>query len=1129
MHTDVRKWLEALGLGQYADTFEENDIDGDVLSELDHESLKDLGIGSTGHRLRILKSIKSTTADELPTNEASLSPSALAPQQATPSTGDAERRQLTVMFCDLVGSTALSQDLDPEDLRRVNRAYQDACKEAIERYDGYVARYMGDGVLAYFGYPQAHEDDAERAIYAGLALVDAMKSLNSLPGAMSGSQLSTRVGIGTGPVVVGDLIGEGASQEHAVVGETANLAARLESFAKPDTVLVSPRTRALATGRFAYEDLGEQTFKGLAHPVQIWQVIGIANAGSRFEALHRTGVTPLVGRELEIGLLLERWEQAKGSEGQVVLLSGEAGIGKSRITEALKERTTDDEPFRLQYQCSPYHTNSALFPVIEHLERAADFKSKDSNDEKLEKLESLLSMGTSNSRAVAPLFAPLLSIPSEGRYPSLEMTPEQQKEMTLEALISQIQGLSRSRPALLVFEDTHWADPTSIELLEFIIGRIQTESVFVVITYRPEFVPPWAKHTHVTTLTLNRFPRGLSLDIIANVTAGKSLPEEVQKQIIDRTDGVPLFVEELTKTILESGHLNEESSRYVLSGPLSEVSIPATLHDSLMARLDQMGAVKEVAQFASVIGREFDYDLLAAACSLSVPELRHALKQLLDAELLFRTSRSPNMLYSFKHALVQDAAYESLLRETRREIHRRIAEALESHFPEVVETQPELLGHHYTEAELAEPAIEYWKRAGQRAIERSANVEAIAYLEKAVMWIWKLPESRDRSQRELELQTMIAGPLIATEGYGAEKTGRAFSRAQALSAEVGATAELFPVMYGRWVYNVCFLRHDECIQIGKQFEKLARQQTSTGPILMGHRINGINDFFMGAPNRGMERLRIVMEMHRPAEHSSLRFKYGTDPRAAALVWLSLCLWQLGYPDEARALCHESVEYAEELEHLNTRGYTECFGSSMISHLCWDPIALQRVVESVASLAKEHRLAMWTAMISFVDGYLKSRQHGDRHGIMQMQEALEELDSTLRNLLPYRLSMLADAQMRFGEVDAGLATIEQAIALTESSGERWFEAELHRIKAELVLKKGGHNAAETCLLQSLRIARSQDAKSFELRTTTSLARLWADGAKRGEALALIEPVYNWFTEGFDTPDLKEAKVLLEELA
>jgi class 3 adenylate cyclase/predicted ATPase len=1107
MLSNVAQWLEQLGLGQYAETFTENAIDWKTLPELDHNLLKELGVTAVGHRVAMLKAIAVLEA-EAPAEVPSKLP---APELKTTSS-EAERRHLTVMFCDLVGSTELSQQLDPEDLRDVNRAYQDVCKQAIERYDGFVARYMGDGVLAYFGYPQAHEDDAEGAIHAGLAIVEAVSHIKN-----QNLNLAVRVGIATGAVVVGDLIGEGASQESAVVGETPNLASRLQGLATSNSVVIGPGTQQLVSGRFKHEDLGTHSLKGLAEPVQVWRVIAPIAVESRFKARQQASMSPLVGREHEVGLLMERWAQAEEEDGQVVLLSGEAGIGKSRISEALLERTDSNKMITLRYQCSPHHTNSALYPVIQQMVQAANFDSEDKAATRLDKLTAVISRGLADVSAVMPLFAALLSIRVEGLYPLIAMPPEQQKAATLRALLDQMEALSRHQPTLMIFEDVHWADPTTLELLELVVERVQSLPIMVMITFRPEFISPWNNYSHVTALTLNRFTRGLATAMVVRLAGAKILPADLLEQIIERTDGVPLFVEELTKTILESGQM-------------SGSSIPTTLHDSLMARLDRLGAVKEVAQIASVIGREFTFDLLATISPLSFAALHDALEQLMDAELVFRRTRSQEETFTFKHALVQDAAYESLLLKTRRQLHKRIAETLESRFPETVEAQPEILGHHYTEAGIAGKAILAWQAAAQRAVERSANKEAIAYLNKALSQVSDLPDPAERSRYELNLQIAISGPLITIKGYGDEDTGRAFSRAQALSTEVGVTAELFPVMYGRWVYALSWQRYAECKDIASQFSELAGQQTNTGPQLMGHRVTGVSQFVAGLSSQARDNLESVIDVYREDEHSALRFKFGQDPSAAANAFLAPCLWQLGYPEQASKALERAVKHAAQLNHVNTLAYVNIFGGALLHQLAKDDEQLANVSATVNALASEHGLVLWKELIAIVDGWVSACCHNEPSGIDVMHRAINVSREVFSFQLPYKLSMLADGHRACGDPALGLEHIDEAIEIAHEVGERCFEPELHRVKAGLLLAAGQPIVeAEASLLESMQTARALGVRSYELRAATELARLWGESGRRGEASALLSPVYEGFTEGFNTHDLKQAGLLLAELA
>jgi class 3 adenylate cyclase len=716
---DVVIWLRSLGLGQYEAVFRQNDIDETVLPNLTAEDLKELGVGSLGHRRKILDAIAALRADTNAAPAATPGPTAV---DASPR-DTAERRQVTVMFSDMVGSTALSARMDPEDLREVISAYQKSVAEAVHRFGGFVAKYMGDGVLIYFGYSQAHEDDAERAVRAALELVAAISGLKTH------AALQTRVGIATGLVVVGDLIGSGASQEQAIVGETPNLAARLQGVAEPNSVLIAESTRRLVGNLFELDDLGPNELKGIAGPVRAWAALRPASVEGRFEAFHASGLTDLVGREEELDLLLRRWSRAKTGEGQVVLLSGEAGIGKSRLSAALLERLASELHTRIRNFCSPQHTDSAFYPIIGQMERAAELGRDDEPRAKLDKLDALLAQ-SSTSPQDAALFAEMLSLPNDGRYPAQDLTAQQRRQRTLDALVLQISALSRENPVLMIFEDAHWADPTSLELFGRIVDKIPTRRVLLIMTFRPEFEPPWVGRPHVSAVNLNRLGEREIASMIDGVTGNKPLPANIRLDIIERTDGIPLFVEEMTKAVLEAG--SSEALRTASAVPPSSLTVPASLHASLMARLDRLGSAKEVSQIGAVIGREFSHPLLAAVARKSEIELQLALDRLMAGGLLFRQGVPPFATYLFKHALVQDAAYGTLLREPRRALHARIAETLESQFAEIVENQPELLACHCTEAGLIEKAAGLWGKAGQRSLARSALIEAVAQLTRAL-------------------------------------------------------------------------------------------------------------------------------------------------------------------------------------------------------------------------------------------------------------------------------------------------------------------------------------------------------------------------------------------------------------
>ena len=1118
MPKDVSEWLEKLGLGQYTSNFTNNDIDTHLLVQLTDADLKELGISSLGHRKTILGAIETLSQNES------------EPTTNITSKGEAEHRQLTVMFCDLVGSTELSQQLDPEDLRDVNRAYQDACKAAIERYGGYVARYMGDGVLVYFGYPQAHEDDAERAIHAGLSVIVAMNELNETFSEKLGIELGVRVGIATGSVVVGDLIGEGASQESAVVGETPNLAARLQGIAGVNCVTIASSTYDLAGGRFEYKDLGTHEVKGIAELVQVWQVIAPSAAESRFEALHRAGVTPLIGREHEIGLLLERWQYAKEGDGQVALLSGEPGIGKSRVSEILRERAAKDAPTRLRYQCSPYHTNSVLHPVIEQLERAAGFESEDSEKARLEKLESLISQATQEFDVIAPLFASLLSIPVEDRYPPLEMAPERQKEATLDTLVSQMESLSQTRPVLLLFEDVQWADPTSIELLGLIVSRVQSVRVLVVITFRPEFSPPWTDHSHVTSLALNRFSRSQTIAMVDQVTGGKTLPDEVRTQIIEKTDGVPMFIEELTKTVIESELLKDDGSQYTLDGPLPALAIPSTLHDSLMARLDRFAPVKEVAQTAAVIGREFSHELLAAVSPLAQNELRDALNQLEDAALIFPLGSPQRVRYVFKHALVRDAAYQSLLKIKRRELHGRIAIALEDEFAERVETEPELLAHHFTEAAITEPALDYWLRAGQRAVERCAYVEASSHLERGLALVETLPEGELRIRKEITFRVAMGVPLQNVVGTASPEVEESYGRAQVLCEQLGETEQLFPVLWGLWFHYTNRCQHRRACVLADQLLEVGLQRNDEALLLEAHHCQWASRFLLGEPGATLDHAEQGMQLYRAEDHHVLSFTYGGhDPGACARDHSAFALWLLGYPEQAQERSNMAIGLVRELGHSRTLIIST--ETRLILSTC------QRdhrdVAQQTKILLELYRVEQTIDMVDWINaarGWAMFEQGKRETGMGMIRETvMSELwdDPWSASLI----SLMAVALGQHGDVDEGLVLMNELLRRSQRDDVHWWEAELHRVKGELLLMDTPDDPgnAEGLFKQAIEIARVQSAKSLELRAAVSLARLWQEREIRGEARDLLAPVFGWFTEGFGTPDLIEAKKVLAELA
>jgi class 3 adenylate cyclase len=830
----IADWLKKLGMSEYAQRFVENRIDLSVLPDLTDQDLEKMGV-LLGDRRKMLRAI-----GDLGTAPGTVTAPS-APVETEPTRqDDAERRQLTVMFTDLVGSTALSTKLDPEDLRSVIGAYHKCVAETVARFDGFVAKYMGDGVLVYFGYPQAHEHDAERAVRSGLALVEAVPKLAT----NAGSPLQVRIAIATGLVVVGDLIGSGAAREQAIVGETPNLAGRLQALAEPGAVVIASSTRNLMGGLFEYRDLGVVSLKGFAENVPAWQVVGAGAAESRFEAL-RTATTPLVGRDEEIDLLMRRWAQAKRGEGCVVLISGEPGIGKSRVAQAVLEQLSGEPHTRLRSFCSPHHQDSALYPTITRLERAAGFRREDTHEQRLDKLERVLGQATNDLGDAVPLLAALLSIPTGDRYPPLNLSPQKQKAKTLHALLAQVEGLATKQPVLTLWEDVHWSDPSSRELLDLTVDRVPSLPVLLIITYRPEFMPPWVGRSHVTLLALNRLPPRRCAEMIVRVAEGKGLPTEVTNQIIDRTDGIPLFIEELTKTIIESGVLNDAGDRYTLVGPLPPPAIPTSLNASLLARLDRLAPSHEVAQLGAALGRQFSHELISAAAAMPQQQLDDALAQLVSAELIFRRGTPPDAEYTFKHALVQDAAYGTLLRSRRQQIHARIAATLENQFTEIVSAQPQIVAQHCAEAGLNEKAIGHWLKAGQHAVARSAMMEAVAQLRKGLDLLAVLPDGRSRQRHELDLRISLAQAQSATRGLAAIEASDNYARARLLAEQLDLPDYLFGSLHGQFLFYLLRAEHKLARSCAEQMEKIGKERNNPAMVLFGRLRQAVTYLYRG--------------------------------------------------------------------------------------------------------------------------------------------------------------------------------------------------------------------------------------------------------------------------------------------
>jgi class 3 adenylate cyclase/predicted ATPase len=1115
----ISDWLNQLGMSEYAQHFVENRIDFSVLPDLTEQHLKDLGI-ALGDRLKLLRAIRDIGST--PATSAKLSSS--EPKAAEV----AERRQVTVMFCDLVGSTALSARMDPEDLREVIASYQRCVAKVVRHFDGFVARYVGDGVLVYFGYPHAHEDDAERAVRTALELVARISELEMRP------QLQARIGIATGLVVVGDVISSGEAQERGMVGETPNLAARLQAMAEAGGIVIAGSTRRLLGNLFELDDLGAKEVKGIDKPVCAWAVLRASSAASRFEALHTTGLTALVGREEELDLLLQRWSRAKAGEGQVVLLSGEPGIGKSRLTAALLERLGGEPHTRLRYFCSPQHTDSALYPILVQMQRAAGLAHDDNSQTQLDKLDALLAP-TATSREEIALIAEMMSLPNDGRYPALALAPQQRRQKTLEALGSQLEALARQNPLLMIFEDAHWSDPTSLEALGRAVNRIGSLRVLLVVASRSEFEPPWIGLPHVTLVTLNRLALCDVSTMIDHIVGNKLLAPDIRRDIIERTDGIPLFVEEMTNAVLEAGNEND-ARRTAAAIPLPALAVPATLQASLLARLDRLGPAKEVAQIGATIGREFSHAQLAAVVRKSEPELQSALDRLIAAGLLFRQGLPPHASYLFKHALVQDVAYGTLLREPRRALHARIAETLETQFAEIAENQPELLARHCTDAGLTEKAALLWGKAGQRSLARSALVEAAAQLTRALTQIAALPSSTALRREEIKQQIGLTNALMHTKGYAAPETKVSMDRARSLIERAEALGEppedpllLFSVLYGFW--SASFIAFDGAAarELATQILALAEKQVAPVQRLIAHRLMGTSLLFTGDIARARAHCDQAIVLYDPVAHRPLVTTFGQDIRVAILCYRAWALWVLGYPDAALADTRQALKHAREIGHAATLMQALQF-TPFVNMCCGNAAAANALADELVAVADEKGAPLWKALGMLNQGCLLTWAGRASDAVQKMIAAIAALRATGANVwLPSNLSFLARAHADVGQLDDAWRCIFAAMKAAETTGEKWFEAELHRMAGEIALSSGPDaNKAEMYFQQALAIARAQQAKSWELRATMSLARLWCDQGKRDQARDLLTPVYGWFTQGFDTRDLKETKTVLDEL-
>jgi class 3 adenylate cyclase len=1111
MPNDVSQWLVKLGLSEYVSNFADNDIDSRLLAQLTNDDLKELGIGSLGHRKTILGAIEASN------QEGSI------PGPVTAQKESAERRQLTVMFCDLVGSTEMSQRLDPEDLRPLITSYQSACNIAITRFDGYVARYMGDGMLVYFGYPVAHEDDAERAVRAGL---DIIKEVALLDPAYD-VDLKVRVGIATGMVVAGDIVGEGASEERTVLGETPNLAARLQGIAPPGSVVIAEATRHLVEGRICVEAIEDVQLKGFVEPVQAYRAISV-QAASRFEAATTGGLTAFVGREVELKLLMDRWQQARSGEGQVVLLSGEAGIGKSRILRELREQLDPESYASVRYQCSPYGANTAFLPVIGQLRSAAGFTKNDSEGDCLDKLEQLIRKTSNDIDAIGPLLAALMSLPGN-RYPELDMTPTKQKFETIELLVEQLESLARHNPVVVLVEDVHWIDPSTLEVFDAFVERVQELPVLMIVTHRPEFDRRWEEYGHVTQHSLNRLSRHNGRELAERVTGGRTLPENVLIQILESTDGVPLFVEELVKTVLESGVVWEVDGRLESDSVLPPLAIPTTLKDSLMARLDRLSPVKEVAQAAACIGREFSSTLLASI--IDVEDLDEKLAQLVNAGLIFRRgSGDGGTRYIFKHALVQDAAHESLLISRRQQCHARIAQTIAASD----DPDPAILAHHFANAEIHDKAAENYLAAGYRSILMSALTEAIRELELGLKEIEAMETGSAHDLLELDIRIALGTARMALFGWPHNSVSDALERAFDLAEEYGRQQAFGPILWGLCVHYWTRAEFPKTHHWLEKLEGVADRSDDSELAVVRDMTAGCQYFWEAKYDRSYRYTVHIRKTYDEQHHASIAAYTNHDPLCFSLHWAgSLLQWIIGYPDRGLEMVNEALELAGRIGHPFNSVFALTAGSDCVG-MRGEHERMLKQCDEAQEIAEKEALGKFVQHV-LIDHWRSRAQV--QLGNFEVGYALSKIGNAGWHEAGGRLGAAwfwgteAIALGGLGRTREALELITSAIAHCRDTGDCSHEPEALRMKGELMLGADGYDAsaAEAIFFESLQIARNHKAKSWELRTATSLAKLWLSRGKESEALELITPIYEWFTEGFATHDLREAKSLLEQLS
>jgi len=1092
----------------------EFDLGEDALQELVEELVDVQQVAASEDK--VLVWVASASADTADSEERG-GPASVAPQ----------RRQLTVMFCDLAGSTSLAQRLDAEDLRNVVRAYQESAASVIERYEGHIAQYLGDGILAYFGYPQAHDHDSELAVRAGRDILTALGELNDQLEPEYGIRLEVRMGIHTGPVVVGEM-GGGEKKETLALGGTTNIAARLEDVARPDSVVISGATLRLVAGVFVTEDLGTPSLKGIAEPIRAYAVLRTTGVRSRLD-VDPSRLTPLVGRDRQLGLMLERKEQVQEGEGQAVLITGEAGLGKSRLVQAFRERLVEEPHTWLECRCTPYAQASAFFPLIEILEQALRFSGPEDSEMKLRSLERAVELAGLSVPDVVPLVAPLLMLPLPDRYLPKLLSPGRQRRKTIEALVSWMLALSEQQPLVVVFEDLHWCDSSTLEVVGRLLEQSPTSKVLALLTFRPDFEPRWPARSHVAHLEVSRLRRQQAENLVASMSRTLALPGDVVGRIVERADGVPLFLEELTKMVLESGLVEEREGRFTLTGDLATLTIPSTLQGSLMARLDRLSAAREVAQRTAVLGREFSYALALASVGFDEGTIRNGLARLVEADILFQRGEPPNASYLFKHALIQEAAYESLLRQTRQELHGRVVDVLLERFSEQVAAAPELAARHAEAAMRTDTAIEYYQRAGSHAQERCAHEEAAEHLRQAIKLLSDDGLGRDRL--ELSLQLALGASLTAVRGYAHPERRIAYERARELGEAVEDPTLLGQALIGVSISECTSGAMETARSVAARVLTSAEDRSDDELALHGHCQVALPEYYQGRFGSSLKHCESAIALYDPPRHHKAAFLIGGDTGFAAMGVSAWNLWHLGYPDQALARARETVELTQRFEDPFGIGFSAMVQGT-IHWLRGEFEGQKQIAASQIAVGEEYGFPVWLGLGKAIHAAARVAL-GDATAFAELLEGAALLAETgTQSGAPMLFAMLAATQAAAGSPEEALGAVDLGLAVAAGTGQAFEDAELHRLKGELTLTADREGAAESQRLaeesfqKAVEVARLQGARSLELRALTSLARLLIAQDRMPEARTLLVPAYQWFTEGLETADLRDARSVLE---